>query len=165
MKPVIIYGSTTGTTEGVANTISEKIGNATLMEVSSFNGSYDIDNSDLVIFGSSTWGIGDLQDDWIDKVDLLNDIDFSGKKVALFGTGDQEGYPDSFVSALKEIYDKVIARGGTVIGFTSTDGYTFDESDAVIDGKFIGLAIDEDCQSNLTDERITNWVAALKEEV
>lgn len=165
MKPTIIYGSTTGTTESIANSIAEKLDNAELLEVSSFNGNANIKDNDLIIFGTSTWGIGDLQDDWFDKVDLLNDIDYTGKKIALFGTGDQEGYPDSFISALKEIYDKVVENGGTVIGLTSTEGYNFDESESVVDGMFIGLAIDEDCQSNLTEKRISAWVDNLKQEL
>lgn len=60
--------------------------------------------------------------------------------------------------------EKIIERGGTTVGYWSTDGYEFSDSKALRDGKFVGLAIDEDNQSDLTDKRIKAWVAQLKKE-
>lgn len=165
MKTIILFGSTTGNTETVANSIAAELDGAKLMDVSTFNNPSEINEYDLIILGISTWGIGELQDDWMDKIDLLGDIDYSNKKVALYGLGDQEGYPDSFVSAMKPLYDKVIISGGNIVGKTSTDGFNFDESEAVVNGEFVGLVIDEDCQPNLTEERISNWVNELKKEI
>lgn len=164
MKTVVIYGSTTGVTETVANIIGSKIDGAEVLEVSNINFKSISEEYDLVILGTSTWGIGDLQDDWFDKVDELKGADFSNKTVAFFGTGDQEGYPDSFISAVRTIYDAVVADGVNIIGFTSKEGYNFDESDAVVDNKFIGLAIDEDNESNKTEDRIISWINQLVEE-
>lgn len=164
MKAAVIFGSTTGFTESVAGVIAEKLGGADLKEVSGVSVE-DYFNYDLIILGSSTWGIGDLQDDWEEKAEELKNVDFSGKTVALFGTGDQEGYPDSFVDAIGKLYTIVTKQGARVIGKTKSDGYTFDVSEALIDGVFTGLVIDEDNQSGLTDERVSAWVEQLKAEL
>lgn len=86
------------------------------------------------------------------------------KKIAIFGYGDQETYADSFVDAIGEIYDTVKDKGCKVVGFTSTESYEYDCSTAEVDGKFVGLPLDEENQSNLTDERIKHWVEQLRNE-
>jgi len=159
----IFYGSTSGNTERVAQKIQEAFGSerAELHNVASASVD-DLQQYNYLMIGASTWGAGDLQDDWFDGLDKLDKVDFSNKTVTLFGTGDQEGYPDSFVDAIGILYEKVTAKGATVVGFRSTEGYTYDASRAEKDGCFVGLAIDEDNQSDLTDERINNWVEGLK---
>lgn len=89
-------------------------------------------------------------------------MDFSNKKVAVFGTGDPQSYPDSFVDAIGLIYEKLAEKGVNVVGFWPTEGYEYDASRAEKDGHFVGLVIDEDNQSDLTDERIAKWVEGLK---
>lgn len=91
-----------------------------------------------LILGASTWGIGDVQDDWFDGLTKLENTDLSGKTVALFGTGDPQGSPDSFVDALGVLYEKIIEQGAKVIGFWPTDGYEFDASKAEREGRFEG---------------------------
>jgi len=164
VKTLIVYGSTTGVTKSIAESIGSKFDGAVLKDVSDSGCFSDFGAYELVILGTSTWGIGDLQDDWLDKVNELDGLDFSGKCVALFGTGDQTGYPDSFISSVKEIYTKVEKQGAKIIGFTSTEGYSYDDSDAVVDDKFICLAIDDDNQSDKTDGRIDAWVKQVNEE-
>lgn len=106
-----------------------------------------------------------IQDDWETFYDNeLDSIDFSGKKVAYFGEGDQDGYADSFQDAMGMLEEKIAELGGETAGYWSTEGYSFSESKAVRDGKFVGLALDEDNQSELTEERIKRWVAQLKQE-
>ena len=83
---------------------------------------------------------------------------FRVKKLVFFGCGDQEGYPDSFVDALGTLYNAVKGSAGEIIGKWPVEGYTFDESTAVIDGMFIGVALDDDNQPNLTEKRIEDWV-------
>ena len=112
-----------------------------------------------------TWGEGELQDDWEDCFGEIQDMDFSNKKVALFGLGDQDGYPDEFVDALGIMYEELSSKGVNLVGFTSAEGYEFDESKANIDGQFCGLVIDEDNQGDLTDERISQWCSSIKEEL
>jgi flavodoxin I len=91
-------------------------------------------------------------------------MDFTGKTVAYFGTGDQLGYADNFMDAVGILEAKISERGGETIGYWPTDGYNFSESKAVKNGKFVGLAIDEDNQSDLTDERVKAWVSQIKRE-
>lgn len=124
-----------------------------------------INNYDNLILGGSTWGDGELNDDWEDKWADFCKLDLSGKTIALFGLGDQESYSDEFSSALGIIYEQVINAGAKVVGFTSTQGYYHDGSKAQIDDKFVGLIIDEDNQSNLTEERIENWVKEIKSDI
>ncbi len=59
--------------------------------------------------------------------------------------------------------EKISELGGETVGYWSTDGYEFTDSKAVRDGKFVGLALDEDNQSQLTNERIKAWVSQLKQ--
>lgn len=101
-----------------------------------------------------------MQDDWYDGVNVLKGADLSGKTVALFGCGDSESYSDTFCSAMKEIYDA--AEGANIIGSVPTEGYTFDDSDAVVDGEFIGLALDDVNEDDLTEGRIDAWLSSIK---
>lgn len=164
MKTVIIYGSSTGNTEDTAEKIKEALGGETEL-VNAAEASVDDLNADLVILGASTWNIGDLQDDMDDFLDTLREADLSGKPVALFALGDQDGYPDTFCDGMHTVYEAVKEQGAKLIGKTATDGYEYDASLLEVDGQFAGLIIDEDCQPELTDERIANWVAQLKGEI
>lgn len=159
-KTVIIYGSSTGTCEDLAGRIGSKLGVSDVINVTEADADVIAANDNLIL-GTSTWGAGELQDDWYDGVELLKSADLSGKTVALFGCGDCESYSDTFVGAMAEIYNAVVEAGATVVGQVSTDGYTFDDSAAVVDGKFVGLALDEVNEDNLTDGRIDAWVAAI----
>ena len=103
-----------------------------------------------------------MQDDWYDGIKVIKNADLSGKTVALFGCGDSESYPDTFVGGMAEIYNAVKKAGANVIGAVATDGYTFDESESVVDDKFVGLALDEVNEDGKTDERIDAWVAEIK---
>lgn len=159
-KTVIIYGSSTGTCEDLAGRIGSKLGVSDIINVTDADADVIAANDNLIL-GTSTWGAGELQDDWYDGVELLKSADLSGKTVALFGCGDCESYGDTFVGGMAEIYNAVKEAGAQVIGQVSTDGYTFDDSAAVVDGKFVGLALDEVNEDNLTDGRIDAWVAQI----
>lgn len=155
----LFYASSTGNTEDVAKQIKEKLAG---FDVDLKNVSDCVDSAtkeyDLLIFGVSTWGDGDLQDDWDDYIANLNEENLMNKRVAIFGLGDQEEYCDNFVDAMGTIYDKVVQSGATVVGSWPNDGYDFEESTAIRDGEFVGLALDEDNQDELTDERISQWI-------
>jgi len=153
----IFYATSTGNTEEVANKINEKLDGFELIDISS-NGVSKMKECHTIIIGGSTWGEGDLQDDWDDCFDELKEIDFTGKTVALFGLGDQDGYGDEFVNAMGTLYEAVNDNGANIVGFTSIEGYEYDDSTAEINGKFVGLVLDEDNQSELTDERIDSWI-------
>lgn len=157
----IIYGSTTGNTETAAKTIADKLGSCEVINVSDFSADI-LDKYDTLLLGSSTWGVGDLQDDWETKIAEMKGVDLNGKKVGFFGCGDQDMYPDSFGDALKTLYDAVSDSGAEFVGAMPTDGYDFSESAAVIDGNFIGLILDEDNQADKSDVRIDTWVKKIK---
>ncbi|POR01032.1 flavodoxin [Alkalispirochaeta sphaeroplastigenens] len=162
-KTLIVFGSSTGVTEDVARSIGGSLEEAVVVNVTDWNEDSlkELDSFDLIVLGASTWGIGDLQDDWHVKLGLLENAPLAGKKVALFGTGDQESYPDSFVDALGILAEAAEKAGATIVGQTSTEGYTHEESRGVRDGLFLGLAIDQDNQGDLTPERISSWVSTI----
>ncbi|MDR3258564.1 MAG: flavodoxin [Fusobacteriaceae bacterium] len=157
MKTGIFYGSSTGNTETIAKKIGELL-NADVFEASEVS---KVDDYDRIIIASSTWGMGDLQDSWVGALDELKTKNLSGKTVAFVGLGDQGSFGDSFVDALGIIYDEIKNKGITVVGQTSTDGYDFSNSKAVIDDDFIGLVIDENNQSDLTEQRVNDWIAKI----
>ena len=157
-KTVVVYGSSTGTCESIANTIADKLGTEAI-NVADMTADTIADN-DVLLLGTSTWGAGELQDDWYDGIDVLKEADLEGKTVAIFGCGDAESYPDTFCGAMGEIYNAVSDRA-PVVGGVSTDGYTFDDSEAVQNGQFVGLALDDVNESDKTEARIDAWIASL----
>lgn len=159
-KTLVVYGSSTGTCQSIAETIGSKLG-ADVVDVANLSADQVADAENLIL-GTSTWGAGELQDDWYDGLETLKGADLSGKTVALFGCGDSESYGDTFCGALDEIYSAIQDKGVTFVGAVSTDGYTFDDSAAVHDDQFVGLALDDVNESDKTDERIDAWVEAIK---
>ncbi len=160
----IFYASSTGNTEEVANKIHQRLDGFEIIDIAQ-DGIEKIKECNSVIIGSPTWGEGDLQDDWEECFDEFQEIDFSEKTVALFGLGDQDNYADEFVDALGILYKVLVDKGAKIVGFTSTEGYDYDESKAVIDDNFVGLVIDEDNQSELTDNRINVWCDEISKKI
>jgi flavodoxin I len=158
----IFYGTSGGNTKEIANKIASKLGIAKedIHDVASAKKT-ELIPYDVLLFGSSTWGLGDLQDDWEDFIKVVASADLSEKKIALFGCGDSSSYSDTFCDAMGKIYQTVKEKA-TVIGFTDTTGYSFDASESVVNNQFVGLAIDEDNESNLSEARINNWVSLIK---
>ncbi|NBD16148.1 MAG: flavodoxin FldA [Cyanobacteria bacterium] len=162
----LFFGSTTGNTQDIAERIQKEFGGnnvVTLHDISEVEAD-EFSEYENIIIACPTWDIGQLQSDWEGYYPELDEVDFSGKKVAYFGAGDQEGYADNFQDAMGILESKISELGGKTIGYWSTDGYDFNESQAVKNGKFVGLALDEDNQAELTDERISTWVKQLKSE-
>lgn len=157
---VVIFGSSTGTCENIAGTIAGKLG-VEAINVADLNADVIAAHDNLII-GTSTWGAGELQDDWYDGVETLKKANLSGKTVAVFGCGDCESYSDTFCGAMAELYNAAKSAGATLIGEVSTDGYTYDGSEAVVDGKFLGLALDDVNEEEKTDSRIDAWLEAIK---
>ncbi|MGL5175954.1 MAG: flavodoxin [Cetobacterium sp.] len=158
MKIGVFYGSTTGVTESIAQKVATLLGG----DIFHAGDIEKISGYDLAILAASTWGFGDIQDDWIGPLQNLKSYNLSGKKVAIIGVGDQEAFSSSFVNGMRDLYEAASTAEATIIGFTSTDGYSFDESTAIENDKFIGLVIDEANQSSLTEDRIKSWIEFLK---
>lgn len=159
MAVTIIYGSDGGATKAVASRIAKRL-DAKVVNVASAKVD-DFENCSLLILGVPTYADGELQCDWEDNIDTLKSANIADKKVALFGLGDQEEYPASFLDAMGLLYEQVTEQGGDVIGFTSIDDFAFSKSRAQRDGKFVGLALDEDNQSGKTAERISSWISQI----
>lgn len=162
-KTVVVFGSSTGTCETIAETIGKKLG-AEVVNVTEMNED-TVNGAENLLLGTSTWGAGELQDDWYDGIGVLKGTSLAGKTVAIFGCGDAASYGDTFCGGMIEIYNAAKAAGAKIIGEVATDGYSFDDSDAVVDGKFIGLALDDVNEDDKTESRIDAWIEAIKPEL
>jgi flavodoxin I len=161
MSIAIVYGSSGGNTANVAKLIQKKLGkDADLIDVAKADAG-KLNGYDKLILGTSTWYEGELQDDW-DSFDK-GALELGGKTVAFFGLGDQESYGGEFCNGVGTLYRLSVEKGANVVGDkNSTEGYDFEESTAVVDGQFVGLIIDEDNQSDLTESRVEKWVESIK---
>lgn len=160
----LFFGTQTGNTETIAQQIQEKLGGDGIVDL------YDVadveaeqlKDYDYLIIGCPTWNVGEMQSDWEGLYQDLDNIDFTGKTVAYFGAGDQIGYSDNFQDAMGILEEKISSLGAKTVGMWSIEGYDFNESKAVRGDKFVGLALDEDNQSDLTESRINTWVNLIK---
>ncbi|UCD50318.1 MAG: flavodoxin [Phycisphaerales bacterium] len=162
----LFYGSTTGSTLKVAEQIQQAFGAdaVDLLDVRQASPD-DLKRYDALIFGTSTWHWGGLQDEWAVFEDHLSAEALAGKKVAFFGLGDQKHYPDHFVDGIGLLYEKVKPLGAQLVGTWPKDDYSYNASAAEHNGHFVGLALDEDSQPEKTPTRIQVWVQQLKEEL
>lgn len=162
-KTIVIYGSSTGTCQSIAEKIASKL-KVEAIDVQTLDAGV-VDSYDNLIIGTSTWGAGELQDDWYDGLKLLQGANLSGKTIAIFGCGDCESYGDTFVSAMGELYNGLNGSGAAFIGRVPTAGYNFSDSEAVVDGEFVGLALDDVNEEDKTDERIDAWIESIKDKL
>lgn len=164
----LFYGSSTCYTEIVAERITQHIGED---RVDRYNVAdcdiYDMENYEYLILGIPTWDYGELQEDWEAIWDELDHVNFAQRTVALFGLGDQIGYPQWFLDALGYLHDKVVALGARPIGYWPMAGYNFEESKALTDDgqHFVGLALDEENEFDLSEARITRWCADILSDI
>ena len=168
MKIGLFYGSTTCYTEMAAEKIQAALGDDlvelnNIKEVSLSN----CLNYDILILGISTWDYGELQEDWESNWQQVANLNLSDKIVALYGMGDQVGYPQWFQDALGMLHDELTPTGCHFIGYWPNKGYQFTASKALTaDGKyFLGLAIDDENQYQQTEERIEQWTSQLLAEI
>lgn len=164
MKKIgLFYGTYTGVTGTVAQKIAQELGTDNVDVHNICCDGEQMQNYDMLIIGTSTWSIGELQEDWDNFMPKLQDMNFAGKTVALFGTGDQVNYPDTFLDGMGMLYETFQFRGAKFVGFWPTAGYDFTSPLPLLDhDHFVGLAIDEDNQPELTDERIKEWCAQIR---
>jgi flavodoxin I len=170
MKKIgLIYGSDTGATEGVSQELNKMLSNDFEVEMMDMYKvkKEDFERFEYLVLGLSTWYDGELQSDWDSFFEDFCQIDFSGKTVALYGLGDQYGYGENFVDGIGILAVEIEKSGGKIIGKWANEDYDFEESKALLEDEnvFYGLALDEDNQSELTSERLTNWVSQINEEL
>ena len=168
MKKIgIFFGTSTGETEHVAKLLGKKLDvtGADIIDVAKADVA-QLNKYDVLFFGSSTQGYGDLQDDWDSFVEKVKKVDLKDKKVAAFGLGDSSSFSDTFCNAMGAIAAAAQDAGATLIGNkVDTADYTFEESQSVVDGYFCGLALDEANESDQTESRIDAWLNELKSEL
>lgn len=159
-KVHVIYGSTTGMTETVAQRIAADFGTTAVNVASAGADAFD---AELVILGTSTWGCGDPQDDWAATgVAQLEAADWTGKKVAVFGLGDAQGFADTFCDAMADLAQKAVAKGAALVGTLPLDAFP-GASSRIVDGdRLVGLALDETNEADKTDARLAAWEAAVR---
>jgi len=163
----LFYGSSTCYTEMAGEKISRTFGDHL---IDSFNirdeGIAQASLYSYIIFGIPTWDYGELQEDWEEIWDEIDDIDFSGKKVALYGLGDQIGYPEWFLDAMGYLHDKVKKLDAEIVGYWPNTGYEYEASTALTEDKafFVGLALDEENEFSKTQDRIDAWCEQLRRE-
>ena len=167
----VFYGSNTGNTRRVAKMIKKRFDDDTMADPMNINkaSAEDLAAYSLLILGTPTLGDGQLpgksadceNESWEEAIEQLEDLDLSGKTVALFGLGDQVGYPNEFVDGLGELHEFVVDRGGRVVGSWPTEGYAFKRSRAVADGSFVGLVLDLDNQKDETESRVDAWLRSI----
>ncbi|PKO84815.1 MAG: flavodoxin [Betaproteobacteria bacterium HGW-Betaproteobacteria-11] len=170
----IYFGTDTGRTRRIAKLIAQKLGDRA-------DAALNVNRVDpdtflahrVLILGAPTYGAGELpglstglaQESWEEFLPRLRGRDMKGKTVALFGLGDQDKYGGEFVDALMILYDAMVACGARVVGAWPTDGYSFKASQALLDGRFVGLALDQINQPALTEARIDAWLQHLAHEL
>jgi flavodoxin I len=179
MKSIGIYfGTDTGRTRRIAKLIAQKLGALVGYKAAAplnINRATldDFLAHDVLILGAPTYGDGELpglatglaQVSWAEFLPRLEGLDMRHQTVALFGLGEQEKYAHEFVDALMLIHDVVVACDARVIGAWPVEGYAFTASQAVVDGHFVGLALDPVSQPALSEGRIDAWLRQLDEEL
>lgn len=167
----IFFGSNTGNTRKIAKLIKKRFDDELMAKPLNVNriSAEDFASYDYLILGTPTLGEGELpglssdceSESWEEFLPKLEDADLSGKTIALYGLGDQVGYPNEFVDALGELHEFFTDAGATVVGSWPTDGYEFESSNSVVDDMFVGLVLDQDNQSGLTASRLDTWLAQI----
>ena len=170
-KVGIFFGTDTGNTRRVAKDIATALGSAIAAKpVNIRNASVtDMLAYDTLILGTPTYGegllpglsTGNATESWEEFLPTMAEQDFSGKMVAIYGLGNQKSYPTEFVDAVFYLYEQFMLCGATIIGDWGVEGYKFQASKAVVDGRFVGLALDQENQKELTPDRLDTWLKML----
>ncbi len=166
----IYFATTTGKTEDIAERIAGLLGGTeTPKDMSDVDDLNELCTHDAIICGIPTWNTGADSERsgtaWDNILDEIAGLNLSGKKVAIFGLGDSSTYTENYCDAMEELHRYFKQSGATMVGYVSSDEYTFDESKSIIGESFCGLPLDEDSESDMTDDRISQWANQLKSEI
>ncbi|MFZ2312717.1 MAG: flavodoxin [Methylobacter sp.] len=170
-KVGVFFGTDTGNTRRIAKDIVNALGSAIAAKPVNVRNASALDMLayDTLILGTPTYGDGQLPglstgnatESWEEFLPTLAGQDFSGIKVAIYGLGNQKSYPAEFVDAMFYLYEQFKQCGATMIGAWDTEGYNFKSSKAVVDSRFVGLALDQENQKYLTSIRLGTWLKDL----
>ena len=167
-KIAIFFGPLKGAVNRVADKVKDAIGEDKVEMVPVKDATVaDIEKYDKIIFGISTvgkdtWDSSYTNVDWGKFLPEISKTRYEGKTIAIFGLGDHVTYAPTFVDHIAVLAKDLIKNGATLVGQVSAENYEFEESEAVVDGKFLGLPVDEDFEPELTDERVANWVEQIR---
>lgn len=166
-KTVIIYSFHTQKSKKVAEKIIEAFGKDNIAAINAEEVTTDnFKENDNFILSAPTWFDGELPNYWDEFVPELEDMDLKKKTFAVFGLGDQKGYPENYCDAIGILVGILEDCGAKIVGGgLSTDGYTYESSKAERDGKFVGLPLDQENQARMTKKRVEDWVKKLKKEM
>ena len=168
MQFTIIYASATGHTEDIAERLKVLIPDAELKDLDYVDHTKELEECEALVCCTPTWNTGSEEKrsgtSWDEHIENIPALNFSGKPVAVVGLGDSAAFSKYFCDAMEELYTAFNKAGATMIGQVSTDDYIFDASKSVIDGKFCGLPIDEDNESEKTQDRLAEWAKKILEQ-
>ena len=170
MSVGIYFATTTGKTEDIAERLHDTLPSAEspkdLADVSDLD---ELSALDGIICGIPTWNTGADSERsgtaWDTLLEEIGSLNLSGKKVAIFGLGDSSTYTENFCDAMEELHSYFVKAGASMVGYVNKTEYTFEESKSVIGDSFCGLPLDEDSESDMTDDRLANWSNQLKKEI
>lgn len=171
MRVGLFFGSSTGATAWVAQLLRAELGEECVTRFDDIRNvsARELAGYDLLVLGAPTWFVGELQEDWqerLDELDALPDVDLRGTRVALFGLGDARGYPGTFLDGLGALRAALSARGARCdLGHWPAEGYEFESSRALLGNVFCGLALDVENEGWLTAPRVRAWVRQLRREL
>lgn len=165
-KTAIIYSFNSNKTAKAAEKILDAFGasvNIEKVNAEEINGETFLSYDNLIL-GVPTWFDGELPNYWDEFIPELEGLDLKGKTIALYGLGDQVGYPENFGDAVGILVGTLQENKAKIAGYTSIEGYSYEFSRAETDGQFCGLILDQENQARLSSERIKNWVSGLMKE-
>lgn len=168
----MFFGTETGTTRLIAKKLQKLIGADSADKPVNVNRitAEEFLQYDALILGTPSYGVGDipglsagcLERNWEEFLAILGTPDLTGKRIAMFGLGAQERYSDRFASSLMALYKVFEGLGAEMIGDWSAADYTFEHSASVVDGRFVGLVIDQRTQGMYTDQRLKDWAEQIR---
>jgi len=165
-KTVIIYSFHTQKSKKVAEKITEVFGKDEIQAINAEELTTEVfENNNNFILSAPTWFDGELPNYWDEFVPDLEDMDLKGKTFAVFGLGDQKGYPENFCDAIGILVEILEECGANIIGSIPAEGYTYESSRAQREDRFVGLPLDQENQGRLTKGRVDSWVEQLKKEM
>ncbi len=164
-KTAIIYSFHTQKSKKVSEKIIDAWGKSDIEAVNAEELSKEVlEKYNNFILSAPTWFDGELPNYWDEFLPDLEEMDLKGKKFAIFGLGDQKGYPENFCDAIGILAEIIEDCDGNIVGHTPLDGYNFEFSKARRGDEFVGLPLDQENQARMTAGRIKNWVEQLKKE-
>jgi len=168
-KVALIYWPEDGNVEAIAEKIKTMYGGEiTVSSIANIDKDILNDSDNWIIGGSTVgshvWEDADDSNKWSELFNLLDEFDLNTKVVAFYGLGDQILYPNHFVNGLGVFQEEFEKRNANIIGQWPTEGYDYTDSEGVKGDHFYGLALDEDNQEELTEERLTKWLEMIQKD-